>query len=186
MMSSSSGTSVMMSPSHMHREGKSCVQFSFFAEKREANSSSGLSVQLWEESVQNTKKVMWNRNQSSDGYWQNGQFQLDLPAGNFRLVFLADIQEDGFMAVDNVTIQDGDCPKLGWFPVSVRVFFLSPTCIKCRSSMIAKFASVLLFICLLFCCLPVILKLLLIEIKYFISFIQPVLLDFLVVQTNAF
>nr|XP_022305723.1 MAM and LDL-receptor class A domain-containing protein 1-like [Crassostrea virginica] len=81
MMSSSSGTSVMMSPSHMHRGGKSCVQFSFFAEKREANSSSGLSVQLWEESVQNTKKVMWNRNQSSDGYWQNGQFQLDLPAG---------------------------------------------------------------------------------------------------------
>ena len=52
--------------------------------------------------------------------------------------------------------------------------------------MIAKFASVLLFFCLLFCCLPVILKLLLIEIKYFISFIQPVLLDFLVVQTNAF
>lgn len=111
MKSSFGDTAIMVSPSFTLDGSKSCVQFSFFSDNGGSNAS--MLIQLWEESEQATKRVVWNRTRDSDGYWQNGQFQMDIPAGNFRLAFLAESREDGLLAVDNITMIQGECPKLG-------------------------------------------------------------------------
>lgn len=111
MKSSSGDPAILMSPSFTLDGSKSCVQFSFFSDNGGSNSS--MLIQLWEESEQATMRTVWNRTRDSDGYWQNGQFQLHIPAGNFRLAFLGESIEDGFLAVDNITLIQGECPKLG-------------------------------------------------------------------------
>lgn len=111
MKSSSGDPAIMVSPSFMLDGSKSCVQFSFFSDNGGSNAS--MLIQLWEESEQATKRTVWNRTRDSEGYWQNGQFQLDISAGNFRLAFLGESRENGFLAVDNITMVQGECPKLG-------------------------------------------------------------------------
>lgn len=111
MKSSSGDPAILMSPSFTLDGSKSCVQFSFFSDNGASNAS--MLIQLWEESEQATMRTVWNRTRDSDGYWQNGQFQMHIPAGNFRLAFLGESIEDGFLAVDNITLIQGECPKLG-------------------------------------------------------------------------
>lgn len=132
MKSSFGDTAIMVSPSFTLDGSKSCVQFSFFSDNGGSNAS--MLIQLWEESEQATKRVVWNRTRDSDGYWQNGQFQLDIPAGNFRLAFLAESREDGLLAVDNITMIQGECPKLacpdGFFSCSEQCILNSYVCDK--------------------------------------------------------
>uniref|UniRef100_K1Q6C7 MAM and LDL-receptor class A domain-containing protein 2 n=1 Tax=Magallana gigas TaxID=29159 RepID=K1Q6C7_MAGGI len=132
MKSSSGDPAILMSPSFTLDGSKSCVQFSFFSDNGASNAS--MLIQLWEESEQATMRTVWNRTRDSDGYWQNGQFQLHIPAGNFRLAFLGESIEDGFLAVDNITLIQGECPKLacpdGFFSCSEQCILNAYVCDK--------------------------------------------------------
>ncbi|XP_061181249.1 uncharacterized protein LOC133189870 [Saccostrea echinata] len=108
---SSSNSSVMLSPRLTHPGGMSCVHFEYFAHQGGTNRSR-LAIQLWEETDQGRIRKMWNVNQSTNGFWYNGQFQFDLLSGNFRIAFLGEAGDGSFVAVDNVTVLTGSCPPL--------------------------------------------------------------------------
>jgi hypothetical protein len=126
MASSSSSIASMMSPRYSHPGGKSCVQFEYFTHQGGSNTT--LSVQLLEESEKGTVRDMWMKTVATDGYWLNGQFDFDLPTGDFRVAFMAKAGDGSIVAVDNVAVISGSCPKLGrlsyiFFSPETGIFF---------------------------------------------------------------